>query len=505
MNRLIRKAITLALAGVITLGMATSALASSTNTTRDENSGSGNDMVTGSLFTTAGDTIASDTATINLIKKYVANGDTAVNESTFNFKITPYGVWNAGSSTGVVGGAAYGVDNMDMPYFTSDTTNKNNNNRYTTSSITVKVDKTATNPKATVEGNAEVTLPTYKSVGDFWYLVQETVINTTGTDTTAAGNKNTGVIYGTNDAKENNEETINFNHNGTYYLHVQVVNSNSGYYRSVTLHKSAPTKNITNKAYNTWATDDNNKKNYTRDDTVKINEIENQYYAGSLSVTKAVEGNAADKDKRFEVTVVFTKPEGSIINSDITYSAVTAETGTTAEKITIVGQTTDGNKWVRLSGSTSGDSTQALTNTVKFWIKSGETVTFNNIPYGVTYTVTESDPNGTGGANNSYQNKIVVTEGETSAVTWSGIECKKDSVILANGDTLDSNNYSSNFGKYADGSITNASDTVTITNKKEVSVDIGVVLDNAPYIAMLVIIAAAAVIFFVRRKPTIEE
>ncbi len=430
--------------------------------------------------------MASDTATINLIKDYQLGSTSGSNTSTFHFKITPYGVWNAGSSTGVADGDAYDKTNMPMPSFTGGSTGGSGNTRYTTASITAT---SGTTGNASTQ-SAAVTLPTYNSVGDFWYLVQETATNVSiATDTEAEGLRNTGVVYGTNDTQTENKETENFAHDGKYYMHVQVVNagSGSGFCRSVTLHKTAPT-GATNAAYNNWAS-----TNYAAAD--KVNNIQNKYYAGSLSVAKAVEGNAADKDKRFEVTVVFTKPANTIINSDITYSAVDTKKGTNAIAHTLKGQTVEAEEhnWMTIADTpvkAASTTLDSLTNTVTFWIKDGDTVTFNNIPYGVTYTVTESDPNGTDGANNSYLNKIVNASKDPEG-TWSGIACAVDS---------DSPEYSPSFSKQATGSIADASDTVTITNKKDVSIDIGVITSNAPYIAMLAILAGAAALFIFRRK-----
>ncbi|MDD5803094.1 MAG: hypothetical protein PUE78_02095, partial [Clostridia bacterium] len=57
----------------------------------------------------------------------------------------------------------------------------------------------------------------------------------------------------------------------------------------------------------------------------------------------------------------------------------------------------------------------------------------------------------------------------------------------------------------ATGSITDASDTVTITNTKVSTIDVGVITSNAPYVAMLLLVAAAAFVFVHRRKNMIEE
>ena len=300
MNRFLRKAMVLALTGSMALGMSMTAFTA----TNSESS------------YTNGGTVESDTTTINLIKDYVRGTDTASDSvspaENFVFAITPYGVWNAGSSTGSSDGAAYTVANM--PALAKASAGVTVNGSTTTVTITEsqgQADRT--------DGKTEITLNDFQSVGDFWYQVKEAIAKTTG------------VFYGTNDSQDENIENANGAHDAVYYIHVQVVNNPvGGFFRSVTLHKTAPLANgaapASNVDYNAWA-----KANYS--EGVKVNDVKNTYYAGDLSITKQVTGNAGDKDKRFEVTVTFTKPAGTIITSDITYSAAGAanETAQTAK------------------------------------------------------------------------------------------------------------------------------------------------------------------------------
>lgn len=48
--------------------------------------------------------------------------------------------------------------------------------------------------------------------------------------------------------------------------------------------------------------------------------------------------------------------------------------------------------------------------------------------------------------------------------------------------------------------IDSASDSVTITNEKEGEVDTGVVLNNMPYILVLVVLAAGVAVFIIRKR-----
>ena len=167
----------------------------------------------------------------------------------------------------------------------------------------------------------------------------------------------------------------------------------------------------------------------------------NEYSAGSLAVKKEVTGNLGDTTKEFEVTVTFTKPTGKTISSTIRYTDGTAKT-------------------IAPSDWTNG------TAEVVIYLKHDETVTFTNIPYGVTYTVEEGDY--TAEADGGYDAATYVFSDETN---------KK---------------------------IDTASDTVTITNNKSVGVDTGITLDSLPFVLILAVCAGAVVLFVVKRRRSVD-
>ena len=109
----------------------------------------------------------------------------------------------------------------------------------------------------------------------------------------------------------------------------------------------------------------------------KVSHVTNLYSAGSLSVEKTVTGILGDKSKEFNMTVDFTAPEGKTVNSDIKYVYNGA--------LVTLGP----DDW------TDGKAS------VKVTLSHGESVAFANIPYGVTYTVTEAEAN-TDGYETSY-------------------------------------------------------------------------------------------------------
>lgn len=167
----------------------------------------------------------------------------------------------------------------------------------------------------------------------------------------------------------------------------------------------------------------------------KSDDITYTYSAGSLSVTKNVAGNLGDRSKEFNVTVTFTAPEASVVNSTISY-IVDGETKTIAPAA-----------WKENTAS------------VQIALHHGETVTFTNIPYGVTYHVAE--------------------------------------------DSYEAEDYETSYNKQ-DGTIEAASDAVTITNNKENQVDTGIVLDSLPYI-LLIAVALVGVVAFTAKKRTTDR
>lgn len=252
-----------------------------------------------------------------------------------------------------------------------------------------------------------VTLPEFSSeegVGDYWYTLKETA------GTTA------GVTYDDN----------------TYYLHLTVIHRGSSVgIVSAQIHKSAPA-------------DDGSFENNEGD---KTTEFTNEYSAGSLTVEKKVTGNMGDRNKVFEVTVVFTAPEGKTVTGDITS-----------------GEDSNGDKIVAVAGGWTGSKTVTIT------LSDGESVTYENIPDGVTYTVTEADytVDGYDAAQYAFDNQS------------------------EDGDTV---------SESAAGTVSDSADKVTITNNKDAIIDVGVIINNAPFVIIFAISAmAVASLALLRRK-----
>lgn len=170
--------------------------------------------------------------------------------------------------------------------------------------------------------------------------------------------------------------------------------------------------------------------------TAKVDTFNNTYELGKLNVTKVVKGNLGSQTEEFDMTVTFTSDKP--VKSDITY-VDGATTGTISYA----------NGWTAANGQ--------YTATADIKVKHGETVSFTNIPAGVTYKVEEAA-------------KHTLGENETMDPNSPAGEDYK--VEYTNGT----------------GTITVAGENpqlVTVTNTKQTTVETGIVLDSMPYILMM--------------------
>ncbi|HIV90536.1 MAG TPA: hypothetical protein H9744_02450 [Candidatus Eisenbergiella stercoravium] len=160
----------------------------------------------------------------------------------------------------------------------------------------------------------------------------------------------------------------------------------------------------------------------------KSDTFTNTYSAGTLNVSKTVEGNMGDHDKYFTFTVTLTGEEGK------TYAESYAVTG---------------------GSNQSNPQTITIGTPATFYLKDGETISIANLPYNVSYAVTEAEAN---------------TNGYTTT---------------PDGDT---------------GTINAVSQTASFTNSKTGEVDTGITLDTLPYILVFGLVMIAAVVMIVRRR-----
>lgn len=225
----------------------------------------------------------------------------------------------------------------------------------------------------------DIQLPVYDKLGIYEYTLTETNSNTAG------------VSYRT----------------GTIKLVVTVIMQDNGKIRVAAVH--------------------------TESEGDKSGEFDNTYTAGSLKVSKEVQGLFGDTDKDFSFTVKFTQPDGKTAKSTI-------DCGNN-ETISFV----------------NGVATKTFT------LKSGDDITFTNIPKDCTYEVTE-----TSYASEGYKT-YVGTVDETEE-------------------------------REATGTIGSTEATAAFINVKGGTVDTGITLDSLPFILILAVCAAAAVVFVIKRR-----
>lgn len=181
----------------------------------------------------------------------------------------------------------------------------------------------------------------------------------------------------------------------------------------------------------------------------KVTSINNKFQAGALTIHKDVKGSMGDKAYQFPFTVTLSSAK-----------PVTATLRVNGETSTVKFE------------KASEDATE-YTATVPFKLSNDGNYTISNIPYDVTYTVSE--------------------DGETNGKLTVG----------SNENAVEYNvKYSDNNGSKVDG----ATATVTVTNTAgNALIDTGVILDNAPYIALLAIVAIGGVALMLNKRRRDEE
>lgn len=208
---------------------------------------------------------------------------------------------------------------------------------------------------------------------------------------------------------------------------------------------------VANKMQNNKATDDKVCYVTLKDGETKLGSINNTYNAGNLSITKKVEGNLGDRsaDNKFKFKATFNVPTGYDLNSTLTVP----------------------------TGSTITWNSDNTVGTVEFKLAHNETFTISNLPYNMTYTVEELNaddkPVAEGDLNGTYTvNYDAKVTGEMNAEKLGG-----DTVIAT-----------------------------TVTNTYgDTNIETGVILDNAPYIALMMVVVAGAAVMIIKKRRHFED
>ena len=180
-------------------------------------------------------------------------------------------------------------------------------------------------------------------------------------------------------------------------------------------------------------------------DGVKESSVKNTYNASNLTISKNVEGNMGDRDKEFDFKVTLKVPAGKTLRSTINVPEGSA----------IV--------WTDEVG------------TVTFKLSHGESFTLMNLPYDIEYTVDEM--NGT----------TALNDGEKINGTYQVSYDGKKAGTIGTGE-----------GKIVP---TEGLISTEVTNTwGDDEIDTGVILDNAPYILMLAVVAGAAMTLVIKKR-----
>ncbi len=181
---------------------------------------------------------------------------------------------------------------------------------------------------------------------------------------------------------------------------------------------------------------------------------DNKYAANTLTVSKYVSGNMGDKNTYFQFELSL---EPGTANDRKNF----------AESYAIDYAKATSNKNTTKNISVNGTS-------VKFWLKSGESISIANLPEGVEWTVNELDADGKDVANGATNGLYTVSvDGATGSIVAAGAS--------------------------------DTSNKASFTNTHEGTPDMGVILDNAPYIALLAIVAIGGVALMLNKRRRDEE
>ena len=186
----------------------------------------------------------------------------------------------------------------------------------------------------------------------------------------------------------------------------------------------------------------------------KLSSVENTYQAGSVTVTKHVTGNMGNKATLFNFKVVLksTKPVNSAVagTKDFTFSTTK-----------------------NADGFYTAEQTYQLSD--------GQTFTISNLPFGVTYTVYEMS--------DATESATAIENGKTLTVAEDGADAKVYTVT-----------YTSETGALSEETENHLIEASVTNQCGDNTIDTGVILDNAPYILMLAIVAGGAMTLVIKKR-----
>ena len=380
------------------------------------------------------------------LKKYlVVDEDATIPNKTFNFSVAAGSAIAAtGSTVAVIPGPVVtdAQSAVTAPTITQTTAFAPNDTTYTT----------------VQSGDTSVTLSTGQK-----YAKQEVVVNLDGVTFTEPG------VY--RYVLTEDTQTSPYSNTGSnpLYLDVYVVNDTTDRTLKIdgyVLHSDA----------NAPASDATSSGTAEPSGNTKADGFENEYDTKNITVSKAVSGNQASKDKYFAFTVTIDNA-----NEGDKYVVSYADDGNA--------NTADGNADASISANPNAattvitsDVTQPTVLTVGdggtvsqvFYLQDGQSIVIRGLGKGVTYTVTENEEDYT------------------------------PSVIL-NGDDDATNVDNSSHGTFGKTGRVDADITAAFTNTRQGVIPTGVLLTVAPFAIGLLLFGALAIFFIARKKKRAEE
>lgn len=182
----------------------------------------------------------------------------------------------------------------------------------------------------------------------------------------------------------------------------------------------------------------------------KLEFVQDDYTTHALTVTKHLEGDFASYGDVFDFTLSFVDPNYVDDNTDAPMASVTVSTGT--------------------EGGAAGSETKLVFDKGKAsttqHIKGGQMIRVTGLPEGTTYTIEEK-----GTAADKYTTAWTI--GDTTQGTGKKLENQK----MTDGDT-----------------------NLVVTNTRNAATPTGLLLDAAPYGAMLALAAGSGAVFFRKRR-----
>lgn len=195
----------------------------------------------------------------------------------------------------------------------------------------------------------------------------------------------------------------------------------------------------------------------------------------SLELSKTIHGSLGNLQDTFTFNVKFSAANGVDASK---YKGVSV---------------TNGTEHIAGLNNTVNDGLLELDKPYTVTLGHDNSITFGNLPEGVKYEISENTT--TLNAENKYINgEYTVSVSDTKGTNRDG-ETAKTLVAV--------NEANTHFG--IKGAITTGTNPVAFHNTKEGSPDMGVVLDNAPYIAMLAIVAIGGVALMLNKRRRDEE